>query len=130
MKGLRANLLASAEAINTRNLNLPALVATSTARRAGFFQDLYGVEFGNYFPGPRPVAVLGVRDVSPSAKTVLACSLEDGHALDAPGGRPVKPDKVLGAQFEMLLEKGAWKVNRVVVADVSCENIILPGRTA
>ena len=126
VQALRAYLVAMADAVNTQNLQNPALLAVSTARRAGLHQELYGDAFGEHYPGPNPVAVLGVRTASPTTRNVLVCSLEDGHALDRPGGTPTEPADVVGGQFELVLEDGRWKVNRALAAeDVTCDGVPL-----
>ena len=130
VQGLRANLAAVAEAVNQQNLQLPALLATTTARRAGVHQEVYGPEFGNFYPGPNPTAVLGVQVISETQRNVLVCTVENGFVLDRPGGTPVKPYAVAGGQFELLLQDGLWKVNRAVAADeVSCQGVPIPGVT-
>ncbi len=53
VQGLRAYLAAVAEAVNTKNLQLSALLATSTARRAGLHQELLGEQIGRFLPLPR-----------------------------------------------------------------------------
>lgn len=131
VRALRAHLVAAAEGINAKDLETPALRATSTARRLSRLPDIYSEEIKTYFPGPRPVAVLGVNVVSAAARDVLACSLEDGFGLDKPGGTPVMPEKVLPVEFEVLLEDGQWKVHAVRSAEgVSCSGVVLPRSTA
>ncbi|MEX2292010.1 MAG: hypothetical protein WD794_16995 [Mycobacteriales bacterium] len=131
VQGLRAYLAALADAVNAKNLELPAFVAASTERRAALHQDLYGQLIGRYYPGPNPVAVLGVQVVSPTARNVLACSVESGYDLDKPGGVPDEEREVLGGQFEMVLEDGRWKVNRAVGNhDVHCDGVPLQGEAA
>lgn len=125
---LRANLRASSAAINARDLALPELLATTTARRAARYPVIFATDLKTYFPGPRPVALLGVRSLSPTAKSLLACSLEGGFGLDRKGGRPVEPRKVTGGTFQMLLVRGAWKVDRATAdPSVSCVGVSLPG---
>ncbi len=47
--------------------------------------------------------------------------------LDRPGGPPVSPSEVRPGQYEMRLEGGVWKVNRLVATDaVSCEGVPTP----
>ena len=131
VQALRANLAAAAVGINTGNLRTPELVATSTARRLELLPDIYASELGTHFPGPRPVAVLGVNVVSETSRSILACSLEEGHGLDKAGGTPTQAEKVLPLQFEVLLEGTAWKVNRATAAEgVSCAGVPLPRTTA
>lgn len=131
VQGLRAYLVALADAVNAKNLELPAFVAASTDRRAALHQDLYGELIGRYYPGPNPVAVLGVQVVSPTARNVLVCSVESGYDLDKPGGVPNEEREVLGGQFEMVLEGGRWKVNRAVGNhDVHCDGVPLQGKNA
>ena len=129
--GLRTYLRAVAAAVNAKNLQLPALVDAATARRNSRHQSLYGENIGLYYPGPNPLAVLGVRVVSPTVHTVLGCSLEAGLVLDRPGGKPVSARKVLGGGYEMLLEGTTWKVN-TVMADtaVDCTGVSLQGEVA
>lgn len=131
VQALRAHLAAAAAGINAKNLQTPALKATSTARRLSRLPDIYSEEIKTYFPGPRPVAVLGVKVVSGTAREILACSLEDGFGLDKPGGTPVMPEKVLPLAFEMLLEGRAWKVHAARSAEgISCAGVALPKGTA
>ena len=128
MQGLRANLAAVAEAVNANNLQLPALLATATSRRAGFHQQLYGEELGSFYPGPNPTAILSVQSVSESQRNILVCTVANGYVLDQPGGTPVKPYKVVNGKFEMLLEDVIWKVNRAVAAtDIACDGVPIPG---
>lgn len=123
-------LAAVAEAVNARNLQLPALVDVSTPQRVGQHQEIYGDDIGSYYPYPSPVAVLGVRVVSATARTIPVCSLEEGLPLDKPGGMPVEPRLVVGGQFEMVLEDGRWKVDDAVeAAEVSCDGVMLQGGT-
>ena len=127
----RANLRAGAEAINSRNLKLPALLATSTARRAVRYPVIYAEDLKLFFPGTRPVAVLGVRTASPTAKNILTCSLESGFGLDKEGGTPVGERLVIGGAFAMVLEGGAWKVDQATAdPSVSCDGVALPGAAA
>lgn len=126
--GLRANLRASSDAVNARDLRLPALMATSTALRQARYPVLLAEDPKTYFPGLRPFAVLGVRTVSATRKRIPACSLGSGFGLPKKGGKPVEHRKVLGGVFEMVLEGGAWKLD-TATADpaVSCASVALPG---
>lgn len=129
--GLRTYLRAVAAAVNAKDLQLPALVGAATARRNSRHQSLYGENIGLFYPGPNPLAVLGVRVVSPTSRTVLGCSLESELVLDRPGGKPVAEREVLGGGYEMLLEGSTWKVNRVMAdAAVDCAGVPLQGELA
>jgi hypothetical protein len=130
VQAVRAYLAAEAEAINAGDLQLPALLARSTARRAAQHNKVYADELGAYFPGPRPVAVLGLNAVGETMRNVLVCWLEKGHALDRPGGTPTQPRTVVGGRFEVVSENGVWKVDRVLATDeVACDGVDLPEAT-
>jgi hypothetical protein len=128
VQGLRAYPSAVVEAVNSNNPQLPALLAKATARRAGLHQTVYGDELGAFYPGPNPIAVLAVRPVSETQRNILLCVVTAGFVLERPGRQPVSPYKVVGAQYEMLLEDGVWKVNRAAAfTDVSCDGVPIPG---
>ena len=78
--GLRTYRRAVAAAVNAKDLQLRALVGAATARRNSRHQSLYGENIGLYYPGPNPLAVLGVRVVSPTSRT-------SGPPVVAAGGR-------------------------------------------
>lgn len=131
VQAFRTYLLASAAAINADDPKLPSLVAASTARRAGRHADLYRTELGKHAPGPRPTAVLGVKDVADGRKSLLVCSLETGYVTDAPGGSPVEPRAVLGGKYDMVLEGAVWKVDGSAAdKTVTCDGAALPGSPA
>ena len=72
--------------------------------------------------------MLGVRTVSATRKRIPACSLESGFGLDKKGGTPVESRKVVGGVIEMVLEGGAWKLDKATADPaVSCAGVALPG---
>ena len=120
---LRAYLAATADAVNAKDLRLPTLVALSTAARAARHPSLFGDDLGSYFPGPRPLAVLGVRAVNASRKDVVGCQLSN-YALDAPGGKPLVAPKVEAGTYELVLEGNRWKVDSAKAAQgVTCAGV-------
>lgn len=125
---LRTYLAAVAQAVNSSDLQLPALLASATAERAAVHDEIYGPAVGSYYPAPSPVAVLGVQVVSETERSIAVCSPESGFLLDAPGGSPTEPLEVLGGRFVVVLEGGAWKVDDAVGDDaVSCAGVPLQG---
>lgn len=131
VQALRAYLAASSDAINANNLQLPALVALSTSRRQQAHRELFAEDLGTHFPGPAPMAVVGVVPVTPSVRDVRVCLLDGGYALDKPGGRPAEARDVVPAVLTMVLEAGAWKVDDAVIDDGrSCAGVPLPGDPA
>lgn len=131
VQAVRAYERASVEAINARNLELPAFAALATARRQARHAALYEEDLGSYYPGPAPLAILGVSTTSPTGRSVVGCLLDDGFALDKPGGTPTEPRLVVALTYEMVLEGGAWKVHAVFLdEDRSCDGVPLPGDPA
>lgn len=125
-QGLRTYLLAVSTAVNARDLQQPALLASSTAVRAGRHQDIYGSALEGHYPGPSPVAVLGVEVVSETERSIPVCSPEAGFVLTMPGGPPFDELHVLGGRFRMVLESGTWKVDDAVGDDaVECAGVPL-----
>ena len=126
VQGLRTYLLAAATAVNARDLQQPALLASSTAVRAGRHQEIYGPALVGHYPGPSPVAVLGVEVVSETERSLPICSPEGGYLLTMPGGPPVAELEVVGGRFRMVLEAGRWKVDEAVGDDaVDCAGVSL-----
>ena len=124
--GLRTYLRAVADAVNAKDLQLPSLVAASTAARAGRHQQIYGPNLGSHFPGPRPVAVLGVRSVNATRRVILGCQLSN-YALDKPGGKLLVPTAVAPGTYEMVLQGGTWKLDTAKAdKDVSCTGVVPP----
>ena len=131
VQAVREYLVVSAQALNAKNLSLPALRALSTASRQAEHDELFAEDLGTYFPGPPPTAVVGVRVVSATKRHVAVCELDDGFALDKPGGRPTEPRLVVAGRYEMALEDGRWKVDTAVLDDGrSCDGVPLPGEPA
>jgi len=131
VQALRAYLAVSSEAINVRNLELPAFAALATPARASRHKDLYTEDLGTYYPGPPPAAVLGVRIVSATSRVVSICLLDGGFALDRAGGTPTSARNVGAALVTMTLKDQQWKVDTVLRdADRSCEGVPLPGEPA
>ena len=124
--GLRTYLRAVADAVNAKDLQLPSLLAASTAARAGRHQQFYGPNLGSYFPGPRPVAVLGVRAVNATRRVIAGCQLSN-YALDKPGGKLLVASVVSPGTYEMVLQGGSWKLDSAKASkDVSCAGVVPP----
>ena len=124
--GLRTYLRAVSDAVNAKNLQLPSLLAASTAARAGRHQQLYGENLGSYFPGPRPVAVLGVRAVDATRRVIVGCQLSN-YALDKPGGKLLVASAVAPGTYAMVLQGGTWKLDKAQASkDVSCAGVVPP----
>lgn len=124
VQGLRAYGAAAAEAVNARNLQLPALVAASTAARAAQNPDVFGGDLGSHFPGPIPFKVFNVATVDADTKKILICSVENGWGLTKPGGTPAKPVEILPIEVEMRLEGGVWKLHDGQISQaISCEGL-------
>lgn len=131
VQALRAYLAVSSEAINTGDLEMPEFAALATSARARRHRQLYTEDLGTHYPGPPPAAVLGVQVVSPSSRVVSICLLDQGFALDEPGGQPTAPRNVGPALVEMALEGTQWKVDRFLRnPDGSCAGVVLPGDDA
>lgn len=125
---LRAYLAASSEAINAGDLRLPEFTARATAKRQARHAELYAEDEGTFFPGPPPTAVLAVQAVSPAARNVVTCLLDDGFALDREGGSPTEPRLVVPGIFQMIQEGETWKVDAAVRDPAgSCDGVPLPG---
>jgi hypothetical protein len=125
---LRAYLAASSTAINSGNLDLPEFAALATTRRAGKHKELYTEDLGSYFPGPPPTAVTGVRVESATLRVVSICLLEQGFALDKPGGTPTAPRTVSPGLVEVVLEGEQWRVDYFLRDEKgSCDGVPLPG---
>lgn len=128
MQALRAYLAASSDAINAKNLQLPKFTALATAERASRHKQLYTEDLGTYYPGPPPAAVLAVRAVSATARMISICLLDQGFALDKPGGTPTAGRNVAPGLVEMALEGKQWKVDRFLRDPKgSCVGVTLPG---
>lgn len=126
VQGLRTYLLAVATAVNARDLQQPRLLATATAARAALHQDIYGSALEGHYPGPSPVAVLGVEVVSETERSIPVCSPETGFVLTMPGGPPFDELEVLAGRFRMVFESGTWKVDDAVGDDAaSCVGVPL-----
>lgn len=126
VQGLRTYLSALAAALNAGDLQLPALVAASTPERAALHQELFAEDLGQYYPGPVPLEVLGVRAVSADQKQVLGCVVDGGFGLTGPGGTPAEPLEIVSTQTDIRLVDGTWKVADAVLADgVDCTGLTL-----
>lgn len=128
VQAFRAYLAASSEAINAKNLQLPSFAALATAERAARHEQLYTEDLGTYYPGPPPAAVLGVRAVSATSRVISICLLDQGFALDKPGGTPTAARNVGPGLVEMALKGTQWKVDRFLRDPKgSCAGVTLPG---
>jgi hypothetical protein len=126
VQGLRAYGVAAAAAVNARDLQLPALVAVSTADRAAQHEDAFGADLGRHFPGPLPFQVRAVTTVDASTKQVIGCGVENGYALTEPGGVPAAPLEILPFSVEVRLEDGVWKTaGGTPIEGFTCEGLTL-----
>lgn len=131
VQAFRAYLAASSEAINAKNLQLPTFAALATAERAARHKQLYTEDLGTYYPGPPPAAVLGVRAVTATSRVISICLLDQGFALNKPGGTPTAARNVGPGLVEMALEGKQWKVDRFLRDPKgSCAGVTLPGEGA
>jgi hypothetical protein len=126
VQGLRAYGAAAAAAVNARDLQLPALVALSTADRAALHEDVFREDLSRHFPGPMPFQVRAVTTVDAATKQVIGCGVENGYALTEPGGVPAAPLEILPLSVEVRLEGGVWKTaGGTQVEGFSCDGLTL-----
>lgn len=126
VQGLRAYLRAFATATNADAPRAPSLLRLATARQQRDIPRAFADDRGLYYPGPQPGAVLGVRVVSPTERTLSTCLLEDGWAQPRRGAAPTQSRRVAAVTVTMTRENGLWKVDGAeTTTQVSCSGVRL-----
>ncbi|MBM0125243.1 hypothetical protein [Pimelobacter simplex] len=85
-------------------------------------------EWGRYFPGPLPVAQLGMRPSGTTEREVEACVLVSGWSQESRTVRRTRSRDVVGMTFRLASSAGGWRVERITSATIDCRGVVPPAR--
>jgi hypothetical protein len=115
---------------NGQNYTDPALLALETSAEAPRTHLGYDEYIGTTFPGPLPLAPQAVRPLTPTAKQIDACSLDEGWAVDPTTKVAAKARVVDAVTFDMVLSNGKWLLDGASdVSTFSCATVEVPTQT-
>lgn len=82
-----------------------------------------GSEWGRWFPGPLPVAPLGVRAGDDTQREIEACVMVSGWTQESRSVRRTRSREVVGMTFRVASSSGRWQVERITSASVDCRGV-------
>lgn len=130
VKAMRVWAAQAARTVNTGHYDSAALDKLMTPAFARSMKHVLGVDVGLHYPGPIPVQPLSISVESASHRTIRACSILDGFAVDPVTSKPGRPRDVGSAAIPMQLVKGRWLVAEFLEAPaLSCKGVVVAVRT-
>jgi hypothetical protein len=85
-------------------------------------------EWGRYFPGPLPIAPLGVRPAGDTERDVETCVMVSGWSRESRSVRRTRSRDVVGMTFRVTQATGSWQVERITSAEIDCRGVVPPTR--
>ena len=129
VRAIEAWAAAYARAVNQRDHAFTAAADPAAPEVRVWMERHAGPEWGRYFPGPLPVAPLGVRPDDATHRVVEACVQVSGWSQQDRSVRRTRSREVVGMSFRMTSTAGRWRVDRITSAGVDCRGVVLRART-
>lgn len=127
-RAIEAWAAAYARAINEGDHSFTRAAGPAASALREWMERHAAPEWGRYFPGPLPVAPLGVRPAGESAREVEACVMVSGWSQESRSVRRTRSRDVVGMTFRVSSTAGAWQVDRITSAGVDCRGVVPPTR--
>jgi hypothetical protein len=123
-KAVDAWAAAFARAVNAGDHGFAGAADPSAPAVEEWMERHAGPEWGRYFPGPLPVAPLGVRPVDATHREVEACVLVSGWSQQSRTVRRTRSREVVGMTFHVGSNAGHWRVERITSASIDCRGVV------
>ncbi|MFD1250297.1 hypothetical protein ACFQ3F_21060 [Nocardioides ginsengisoli] len=123
-KAVEAWAAAYARAVNAGDHGFAGAADPSTPAVKEWMERHAGSEWGRYFPGPLPVAPVGVRPVDATHREVDACAMVSGWTQQSRSVRRTRSREVVGMTFHVTSSAGRWRVERITSASIDCRGVV------